>query len=63
MQGDRACAVCAVRALAFFCFQVLDCNLTALLTLGLGLIYSREIKMPVDGTQEYGASFSGVRDQ
>jgi len=41
-------------------FQVLDCNLTALLALGLALIYSKEIKMPVDGTQEYGASFLGV---
>lgn len=60
MRGAWACVVCTVRALAFFYFQVLDCNLTALLTLGLGLIYSREIKMPVDGTQEYGASFSGV---
>lgn len=40
-------------------FQVLDCNLTALLTLGLALIYSKGIKMPADGTQEYGASFPG----
>lgn len=41
-------------------FQVLVCNLTALLTLGFASMYSKEIKMPVDGTQEYEASFLGV---
>lgn len=52
MRGDGVRIGCTAQILAFFYFQVLDCNLTALSALGLGLIYSKEIKMPVDGTQE-----------